>query len=125
MPLGLSLSPSGVVSGTIDSSVAVTTYHFKVQVTDASLAKISEQLTLPMMRLTGANCNDITFNAADTSLPLVPLNDLGTGTYLGFQGGLYPNGSNVRPATHDAAGVHRVHDPGQRRCSQESETRTG
>ncbi len=105
MPLGLSLSTSGVISGTIDSSVAVTTYHFKVQVTDASLAKISEQLTLPMMRLTGANCNDITFNAADTSLPLVPLNDLGTGTYLGFQGGLYPNGSNVRPAAHDTAGV--------------------
>jgi hypothetical protein len=36
---------------------------------------------------------------------LVPLTDLGTGTYMGVQGGLYPGGSNVRPADHDAAGV--------------------
>jgi hypothetical protein len=35
----------------------------------------------------------------------VPLTDLGTGTYLGAQGGLYPGGSNVRPATFDSAGV--------------------
>lgn len=33
-----------------------------------------------------------------------PLNDLGTGTYLGAQGGLYPGGSNVRPAAHESAG---------------------
>jgi hypothetical protein len=105
LPLGLSLSPSGVISGTIDSSVAAVTYHPKIQVVDANLAKVSEQLTLTVMRLTGANCNDITFNVAGTSTPLVPLDDLGTGTYLGFQGGLYPNGSNVRPAAHDAAGV--------------------
>ena len=39
------------------------------------------------------------------STGLVPLNDLGTGTYLGFQGGLYPSGSNQRPDDHTAAGV--------------------
>jgi hypothetical protein len=33
------------------------------------------------------------------------LDILGTGTYLGSEGGLYPNGSNVRPAAHDAFGV--------------------
>jgi len=40
-----------------------------------------------------------------------PLNDLGTGEYVrlttgptGFHGGLYPDGSNRRPAGHDAAG---------------------
>jgi hypothetical protein len=32
-----------------------------------------------------------------------PLNDLGTGFYQGYQGGLYPGGSNVRPASHDRA----------------------
>lgn len=35
----------------------------------------------------------------------IPLTDLGTGTYLGAEGGLYPGGVNVRPAPHDAAGV--------------------
>lgn len=38
-----------------------------------------------------------------TGLP--PLVDLGPGeTYKGYEGGLYPGGSNVRPADHDAAG---------------------
>ncbi len=40
----------------------------------------------------------------DTS-KLVPLSDLGSGTYQGFPGGLYPDGKNRRPAGHEAAGV--------------------
>jgi len=40
---------------------------------------------------------------ADTAK--VPLNDLGTATYLGFQGGLYPGGSNAIPAAHLDAGL--------------------
>lgn len=44
-------------------------------------------------------------NCANTSVPgLVPLNDLGTGSYFGFQGGLYPGGSNVRPIAHTVGG---------------------
>jgi hypothetical protein len=39
----------------------------------------------------------------DTS-GLVPLTDLGTGTYHGFPGGLYPDGKNTRPEAYDAAG---------------------
>ena len=35
----------------------------------------------------------------------VALNDLGAGTYLGFEGGLYPNGANNPPAAQDAAGM--------------------
>ena len=35
----------------------------------------------------------------------VPLTDLGTGSYMGFQGGLYSGGVNGRPPAHDAAGV--------------------
>lgn len=34
-----------------------------------------------------------------------PLIDFGAGTYRGFQGGLYPGGSNARPATHNTAGL--------------------
>jgi len=47
-------------------------------------------------------------DAADctmTSIGLTPINDLGTGTYLGFQGGLYPGGAKLRPAGHEAAGL--------------------
>jgi len=36
---------------------------------------------------------------------LTPLTDLGAGMYMGQQGGLYPGGSNVRPAGHEATGV--------------------
>jgi len=44
-------------------------------------------------------------NCAGTSTGLIPVTDLGAGFYKGVQGGLYPGGSNVRPAGHEAAGV--------------------
>jgi len=40
-----------------------------------------------------------------TSVGLVPLTDLGAGSYQGFQGGLYPGGTNFRPVAHESAGV--------------------
>lgn len=43
-------------------------------------------------------------NCDSTSTGLVALTDLGAGSYLGAQGGLYPGGSNHRPLAHDAAG---------------------
>ena len=44
-------------------------------------------------------------NCAGTSTGMIPVTDLGAGLYKGVQGGLYPGGSNVRPAAHEAAGV--------------------
>lgn len=44
-------------------------------------------------------------NCAGDSTGLVPLTDLGAGFYQGVQGGLYPAGSNHRPAAHNASGV--------------------
>jgi hypothetical protein len=41
---------------------------------------------------------------ADTS-KLRPLTELGTDLYQGHEGGLYPGGSNERPAAHEAAGL--------------------
>ena len=35
----------------------------------------------------------------------IPLPDLGSGTYQGYEGGLYPDGANTRPAQHEAAGL--------------------
>jgi hypothetical protein len=37
----------------------------------------------------------------------IPLIDLPPNTYLGFEGGLYPGGSNVMPAVHAATGIQR------------------
>jgi len=46
----------------------------------------------------------VDFKPPDTS-KLVPLTDLGSGKYEGFEGGLYPDGVNTRPASHEAAGL--------------------
>ena len=106
LPLGLTLSSSGVISGTLDPSVKALTYSFGVQVTDtATSATANKNMTLTVLAYLGDNCADLSFNVPNTSSPLVALNDLGTGTYQGSQGGLYPNGSNLRPSTHDADGV--------------------
>lgn len=44
-------------------------------------------------------------SAAKPDTLRVPLTDLGTATYRGFQGGLYPDGSNTMPAAHAALGT--------------------
>ncbi|MBK8982636.1 MAG: hypothetical protein IPM38_10035 [Ignavibacteria bacterium] len=41
----------------------------------------------------------------NTSVGLTPINDLGSGYFRSYQGGLYPNGNNVRPVVHDDDGV--------------------
>ncbi|HEX4743931.1 MAG TPA: hypothetical protein VFW12_04595 [Candidatus Limnocylindria bacterium] len=43
-------------------------------------------------------------DCAKTTTALVPLTDLGTGTYKGAQGGLYPGGTNAPPQAYAAAG---------------------
>ena len=43
-------------------------------------------------------------DCSKTSVGFVPLNTLGAGLYKGKQGGLYPGGSNLRPAAHANAG---------------------
>jgi hypothetical protein len=42
-----------------------------------------------------------------TSVGLIPLTDLGAGTYQGFQGGLYPGGTNEPPAAYQQLGIAR------------------
>jgi hypothetical protein len=106
LPAGLSLSSSGVITGTLASTVTTGSYSFTAKVTDHKSSTASAALTLTVYAATGSKCNTISFNAGDGSGPLVPINDLGTGSYLGAEeGGLYANGSNVRPAQHDTDGV--------------------
>lgn len=40
-----------------------------------------------------------------TNVGITPLPDLGFGIYKNVEGGLYPNGANVRPSAHQAAGL--------------------
>jgi hypothetical protein len=106
LPSGLTLSSTGTISGTLASSVATGTYTFTVQVKDTTSNKTATKaLSLGVFTNQADNCNDISFDVTGTSTPMVALTDLGTGTYQGSEGGLYPNGSNVRPTTHDSDGV--------------------
>lgn len=104
LPAGLTLSSSGTLSGTLASSVAAGTYTFTIQVTAGSKT-VSELFTLTVFANLGDNCNDLSYNDPDTGTPLVAITDLGTGMFEGSEGGLYPNGSNVRPAAQDSYGV--------------------
>src|SRR5258708_5448250 len=47
-------------------------------------------------------------NPPRDSMGFTALNDLGTGTYKGEQGGLYPGGSNTMPAGHLKAGLEQA-----------------
>jgi hypothetical protein len=106
LPQGLSLASTGIISGTVASSVKAGTYTFSAQVTDSQSSTVKSTFTLPVLAQTGAVCNNISINAGDGSGPLVPINDLGAAYYLNAeQGGLYAAGSNVRPAGHDASGL--------------------
>ena len=105
LPPGLSLSSTGSITGTLASTEPVGNYPFSVTATDSSANLATLQLTLPVQKPTGANCNNIDWDVTGTTTPMIPLTDLGTGTYLGAEGGLYLNGSNVMPSGHDADGV--------------------
>jgi PKD repeat protein len=50
----------------------------------------------------GGNIGTTTGNGSAPGDPTVPLNDLGTGTYQGQEGGLYSNGTDVRSASLEA-----------------------
>jgi len=100
LPAGLGLSSTGSITGTPAAAVAVGTYTFTAKVTDQSVPQqtATATFTLPVAAyVTGAKCSNISWNVPGSGNPLVALPDLGTGTYLGFEGGLYPNGQNTPP----------------------------
>lgn len=104
LPPGLTFS-NGKVSGTLAAN-ATTSYRFTVQFTDSSKPKQSAKalVTMPVTTATAA-CDNITWDQAGTSNPLIDLPDLGTGSYMGSEGGLYPGGTNVPPAAHENDGL--------------------
>jgi Abnormal spindle-like microcephaly-assoc'd, ASPM-SPD-2-Hydin len=107
LPAGVSLSAAGIISGTLSSSVGVGTYQFTAQVQDSSLPPntATAALQLTVGAPPGDNCNSIESYVPHTTNPLIPLTDLGTGTYDGSEGGLYPGGSNAPPANWEASAL--------------------
>ena len=50
----------------------------------------------------------VAVNCGGTSVGLTPLNDLGTGTYQGFAGGLYPGGEIEPPDAYADVGLAKA-----------------
>lgn len=67
--------------------------------------RILPGLALALAALASASGVASAANCANTSTGLVPLTDMGAGTYQGESGGLYGGGSNHRPYGHDLAGL--------------------
>jgi hypothetical protein len=105
LPTGLTLSSTGLISGTIASTVTKGNYTFTAGVKDNAKNNTTKLLTLTVYRTTGSDCNNISYNVPNTTTPIVPITNLAAGSYQGEEGGLYPNGSNVRPPSHDSDGV--------------------
>jgi Putative Ig domain/Abnormal spindle-like microcephaly-assoc'd, ASPM-SPD-2-Hydin len=104
-PTGLTLSSStGALTGPMNAAVG--NYNFTIQAADSSTPQLTatSAVTLPVATAASA-CNNITWDQTGTTNPEVDLPDLGTGSYMGTEGGLYPGGSNVRPADHEADGL--------------------
>ncbi|MBA3914597.1 MAG: choice-of-anchor D domain-containing protein, partial [Acidobacteriales bacterium] len=107
LPTGLTLASNGVISGTVASSTRTGTFNFTSKVSDSSSPPVTatKQMMITVGAPTGANCNNISWNVPNTSTLITPLDVLGTGTYQGSEGGLYANGSNIRPADHTSFGI--------------------
>ena len=105
LPTGLTLNASGALTGPVNVASAGN-YGFTVQVADSSVPRLlaTAALTLPVATSSSA-CNNTTWNQAGTTNPELDLPDLGTGSYMGSEGGLYPGGTNVRPPDHEADGL--------------------
>lgn len=63
-----------------------------------------KNLYLTLFFLVALNLAQAQVQCDNDSTGNIPLTDLGTGTYLGVQGGLYPGGQNTMPTSHLKAG---------------------
>jgi hypothetical protein len=101
LPKGLKGNKSGFISGTLNSSVTTGAYTFTLFAQDAKGVTATKTFTLNVYAPPGTlDCNGVVANRLPTALT-----DLGTSSYEGYEGGLYPYGSNVRPEPHDSDGV--------------------
>lgn len=79
----------------------------KFRLSRAGLALLGSLSVLTFSNV-GASDAGLNYNSrAAAASTRVPLTDLGSGTYLGFAGGLYPGGANRPPASHHQLGLAR------------------
>jgi len=83
----------------------VGTYTFSIQVKGSKPNTVKKTFTLGVYANMGDSCNNLSWDVAGTSTPIQALTDLGTGTYEGEEGGLYPDGANVYPSAQYAYGL--------------------
>ncbi len=104
LPQGLTLSAQGLIAGTVAKTASSSA--FIAQVTDANSATASASIGLNVESTSPAHCSDISWNITGTLNPEIPMDTLGTGTYLGYEGGLYPGGSDTMPSAHQQFGIN-------------------
>jgi len=108
LPTGLAFNSSGGdLTGTVSSSAGTQSYSLTATVQDSSRPHLqaTQSITLAVDAPTGANCSVDSVDGSRSSKPLVALNDLGTGYYQGYEGGLYPGGINTDPPSHHTPAV--------------------
>lgn len=107
IPAGITVAASGAITGTLGSKDASGNYTFTAQVKDSSIPRktATENITIAVDPSPGSNCTITSVDVPNTSTPIVDLMDLGTNAYLGYEGGLYPDGSNTDPDPHHTDGV--------------------
>ena len=72
------------------------------------MPSLSRLILLGLAFTAPSGCSGNASGPGPAAVGRVPLPDLGSRTYKGFVGGLYPAGSNVQPASHAAAGQSRA-----------------
>ena len=104
LPQGLTLTAQGVITGSVAKTASSS--NFVAQVTDTNSNSASATIGLNVESTSPAHCSDISWNITGTSNPEIPMDTLGGGTYLGYEGGLYPGGSNAMPSAHQQFGIN-------------------
>jgi len=107
LPSGLTMSSTGLISGTVSATAKTGTHYFTARVRDSEKPAVTatKTMTATIDSANGASCNNISWDVTGTTTLMEGLDVLGTGTYQGSEGGLYPSGSNSPPASHLNDGI--------------------
>jgi hypothetical protein len=95
----------GVSSTPITSSSASTSTAALASSSFSSSEATTTRTSTALSSTMSSSTRSITANCSDTSTGQTPLTDLASGLYEGYEGGLYPGGSNTMPPSHLSDGL--------------------